>query len=461
MIANRNIEQIVLGTIMGNSKATAFVNMLEVTDFDDPHHQMIFQAVHVLADQGRHASPIFLAQQFKDDLIGDQSRPLIEYIKDLAAKKTVAVDALVDYIRSLKEFTGRRMMAAMGQQMIEVAVASDISVQDFLDEVAEASSKAASAIRQQRVTSFTLGQLHDIVMADLKQKRDFNLVPSGIAALDKIMGGWPRGELSIIAGRPSMGKSTAAWSGLRQAADRHGVTGIFFSMEMKGASMHQRALSDAVWNSQTPIEYERIMRGDLHEHEIARIDAAGDRLRNLNIEVEEQDALSMAEIGIRARRYADALVRRGLRLDTLVIDQLSFVQASGRYRGNRVHEVGEVSRGVKALAKELDCAAVLLCQLNRKSEDREDKRPQMADLRDSGDLEQDADTVMFCYRIFYYLERMGVQTKASAEEFRQSEMAKNEYRIEFIIAKRRNGQIFNAHADAFMGSNAIRSLLAR
>lgn len=456
----RAVEQNVLGTILADPKCLPFIPMLSVTDFDDPAHQMIFQAMYGLADQGRHPSPIFLAPQFSGDLMGADQRPMSEYLRELAARKCVERDRLVDYIRTLKEFAARRMMRAMGQQMLDVAGEPGVSVQDFLDEVAETASVSASAIRQQRVTAFSTGQLHDAVIADLRAKREANLVKTGIDALDKVMGGYPRGELSILAGRPSMGKSTAATSGMRNAAIRYDVSSLLISLEMRGASMYQRMLSDQVWNSHTPILYERIMRGQLEDYEIDRLDRAGAKLRELDIEIEEQDALSIADIGIKARRYAEKLARKGRKLDTLIVDHMGFIQPSSRYRGSRVHEIGEITKGIKALAKELDCAGVALSQLNRKSEERDDKRPQMQDLRDSGDIEQDADTIVFVYREYYYLERKGVQPKAENEQWRLDQMDKLKDKIEFILGKRRNGPVFNAMADAFMGSNAIRSLVA-
>jgi replicative DNA helicase len=454
------IEQIVLGTILADPKAVPFVGMLATADFDNPHHQMIFQAMHVLAEQGRHPSPIILAPQFHNDLIGETQRPLSGYLRELSAQKRVDRDQIVDYIRALKEFSARRMMAALGQQMIEVAAEPSVSVQDFLDEAAEASSQAASAIRQQALSCFTMAQLGEEVISKLRAKRGQNFVKTGLAVLDEKMGGWPRGELSIIAGRPSMGKSTVAVSALRQAAVSHGQSGILFSLEMRGASLYQRMLSDHVWNSQTPINYDRIMREELADHEIDRLARAAEALGKLDIEIEQRSDLSATEIAIRARRFADKLQRDGKRLDTIMIDHLGFIQPSTRYRGNRVHEIGETTKGLKALAGELDCAMVLVCQLNRESERRDDPRPQMPDLRDSGEIEQDADTVVFCFREFYYLERRGVCEKAEQEQWRQDRMAKCVNKIELILGKRRNGPIFTAIADAFMGSNAIRSLRA-
>lgn len=147
-------------------------------------------------------------------------------------------------------------------------------------------------------------------------------------------------------------------------------------------------------------------------------------------------------------------------LQALWFDHLGHIRAGDRYRGNRVSEIGEVTKGVLALARELDCAAILLSQLNRQVEQRDDNRPQMSDLRESGNIEEDADTILFCYRHFYYLERMA-EPRGDEERERHRNLMENMRNIlDAICAKRRNGRVFTARLNAFMGSNAIRSLVA-
>ncbi len=175
--------------------------------------------------------------------------------------------------------------------------------------------------------------------------------------------------------------------------------------------------------------------------------------------VDDQSSLTLSDIGARARRYQDELERYGKRLDVICLDHLGFVRASGRYAGQRVNEIGEITGGLKELAKSLDVAVLLLCQLNRELEKRDDKRPQLSDLRDSGKIEEDADTVIFAYRAAYYLGRMQHDDDKKENE-RLAKLEIMERIVELIGLKTRNGPIFTRRLFADMGSNAIRDLAA-
>lgn len=455
MSINHAAEEVVLGTLLADAKAVHFFDLLTVDDFDLPAHQMAFIAGAALAKEGRAPTPIVLAPQFSRDQIG--SGTVAEYLAYLAAKRAVSRDQLSDYIRALKEMTGRRIMGTMSRQMGEVAASTTAPIGPFIDDAVDTLGEIRSTMRRQRISSRSVGELAQAAIERLRSGAEPRLVDTGLVTLNKAIGGFPRGELTILAGRPSMGKSSIALSCMRQAA-RRGVCSLLISLEMLGADVTARMLSDAVFNKHTPIEYAAIMRNKVSEWDITRLSEAQQKIALLPIEIDDQRGLSMADISVRARRYHDRMTEDGKRLDTLWIDHLGHVRPTGRYAGQKVQELGEITKASMVLASELDCAVVLLCQLSRAVEARDDKRPQLQDLRESGHIEEDANTVLFAYREAYYLERMGAMDSPE-KEMERMERVKNLMNVlEILGLKTRNGPVFSAKFFADMGSNAIRDL---
>ncbi len=457
--ADHHIEQFVLGTIMANAKAAVFVDMLTVDDFDKPHHQMVFHAIAGLVAKGQHASPHFLAPQFTGDLLGEGGMTLAEYVKLLAKQKAVAIELLPDYLRELKLHTARRLMAMLGPQIAEISADPGMDVTAFLGEVQDQIGKALAGIQQNRATEFTFAQVLDGIMANLRERREPRLVKTGLRDLDRKLGGLPRGELVILAGRPGMGKTTLVSSIMRQSAEQFGTVGHLFSLEMGRDAVSSRMLSDAAWNSQTPIPYENIDRGEVSEEQIERLfGIKAERIDPLPIVIDDQPAITIADMRARLERRQEKLLRQGSRLDLVVADHAGYIRASDRYRGMRVQELGEISKGFKAILRDLDAGGVLLSQLNRQTEQRENNRPMMSDLRESGNLEEDADTVAFAFRAYYYFQNAGKAKTDELEQRRQTAMEKTKHVMEIIFGKRRGGPVFTHVCSAFMGSNAIRDL---
>lgn len=456
-LANIEAEQVVLATLLNDPKSVHFSQMLNIDDFTDKSHRLIFEAFDGAAREGRHASPIVLSPQFERDRVTNDLT-VAQYMRRLGMYVTRR-ECMPDYIRALKELSGKRMLGQLSTAMAETAQSSSAALATFVEDAVGTLDEMLSGLRRQRVTSFMAGELAEQAVAKLRSGDKPHVIDTGLKDLNKALGGFNRGNLIILAGRPSMGKTTVAVSAMRQAAKR-GVSALMFSQEMPGEEVMFRFLSDAVYNSQTPIQYERMVDATVTPWEVERLEEAAQGIARLPIRIDEQSSLSVSEIGVRARRYAEQLASEGKRLDVIWIDHLGFIQASSRYAGNKVYEISDITKTFRGLAKELDVAIVLLCQLNRGVQHRESKRPQLQDLRDSGAIEEDADVVLFVYREYYYLSRMEADNDNEKEAQRKAKMEMMENIIEIICDKRRNGAIFNKRFFADMGSNTIRDLAA-
>lgn len=455
MLANLQVEQAVLGTLLNDPKASHFVNLINIDDFAEDNHRLIFEAFDLAAKDGRWASPVVLGPQFAGMKLGDIT--VSQYLGRLI---TVAEPRhlMPDYIRALKEYTARRVLAGLSQTMGDVAKTEHSQVQPFVEEVARQMDIILSGMRRGRITSFSAEELAARTIARLKAKTPSHLLDTGLDTLNDELGGFGRGELNIIAGRPGMGKTTFALSCMRQAA-RRGVPSIFFSLEMGGDPLAARILSDTVFNSQTPIPYKKIIRSQVTDWEIARLEDAQEHLASLPARFDEQSGLTVSDIGVRARRYAEELESKGQRLGVIWIDHLGYLQSSDRYRGNKVYEVGEMTKACRRLAKEMDVSVNLLSQLSRKVEEREDRRPDGPDLRDSGNIEEDADSILLLYREAYYLGRVAYHDDQEKELKRQAKLEYLENIVEVISPKTRNGGIFTRRFFTDIGNNVIRDLV--
>lgn len=254
-------------------------------------------------------------------------------------------------------------------------------------------------------------------------------VTTGIASLDDKLNGYVPGQLYVIAGRPGMGKSAFMTSSLRRTAQAgHGVA--LFSLEMTEAEIATRVISDALDDITAP-HFGSIQRGLVEPRWLKEIDVLNTSLAGVPLYVDDSSRLTFAEIRAKARKIKSEFERQGVPLAVVCIDHMGLVTPSDRYGGNKVAEAGEVSGQARALAKELGCCVLLLCQLSREVEKRDDKRPIMSDLRWSGEIEQDAHVVAFLYREFYYLSQ-----DAQADPY---DVQASRNKLDFLIRKNRNG----------------------
>jgi replicative DNA helicase len=450
-ICNFLAERVVLGTILAEPSAAFAVERLTDSDFSDPGHRMLFMALALQTEEGRIPSLTAVAPSIRDRQIHD--RPALQVAMEFV-REAVSLDELASNLQILKEYSGRRAMLEIASQMELTAKSPARSILTFNEGAAAELDRISTEMRYAKPSAYDASEWVDRSLEAIRSGVESRLINTGFADLNRQIGGWARGEVSIIAGRSSMGKTTALLSSLRQAT-MAGVTAIMFSLEMSGEAVAARMISDAVFNSQTPIPYTRILDRQIDEWDLERMARASAMLRQAAFRIDAQRGLSISDIAARARCYQDELDKCGKRLDVLAIDHIGFVRASGRYAGSRHLELGEISFALKELSERLDVAVVVLCQLNRDVEKREDKRPQLSDLRESGRLEEDADTVIFAFREAYYLAR--IQYDDEEEEARRvAELGRLENVIEFICAKRRNGPTFSKHMFTHMPSNAIR-----
>jgi len=440
---NIEAEQALLGALLHNNMAHEKVaEFLRAEHFSDPAHGRIFQAITHLINRGYVADPITLKDYFeKDDGLKDVGGS--QYLAQLVGSVGSVINAH-DYGRNVYDLYLRRQLVDVGEGIVNEAHTYDIEV-SALNQIEGAERKLfelASVGQQDRgPQSFSQALAAAIETANLAYKRDSHIVgvTSGFTDIDKKMGGLHPSDLIIIAGRPSMGKTALATNMAFNAAvaaleKREGATVAFFSLEMSSEQLANRLLGQ-----ESKISSDRIRRGEIHKDDLKTFNEVAQKLNKLPLFIDDTPALTVAALRTRARR-----LKRQEDLGMIVIDYLQLLSGGGKKGNseNRVQELSEITRGLKALAKELNVPVIALSQLSRAVEQREDKRPQLADLRESGSIEQDADVVIFVYREEYYVSRTKPPESDSVKHLewtnRMSEVANM---AEVIIAKQRHGPI--------------------
>jgi len=446
---NIEAEQALLGAILVNNEAFYRVSdFLEPKHFFEPIHQRIFELASGLVRAGKLATPVtlktFLPADF--DIAG---LTVNQYLARLAAEATTIINA-EDYGRTVYDLSIRRDLITIGEDMVNLAYDApvDATPQAHIEEAERKLYELAETGRYETgFQRFAQALTTAVDMAAHAYQRDGSLsgLATGLTDLDSRMGGLQQSDLVILAGRPGMGKTALAtniaynvakaWAG-EVRADGHmatvngGIVG-FFSMEMSAEQLATRIISE-----QTGIPSNKIRRGSIDEADFERIKDVSIELQNLPFYVDETGGLSIGQLAARARR-----LKRQRGLDLLVIDYVQLLQGSGhRANENRVQEITEITTRLKALAKELNIPILALSQLSRQVEQRDDKRPQLSDLRESGSIEQDADVVMFVFREEYY-HQMRKPTEANREKFAEwlAEGERVDGKAEVIIGKQRHG----------------------
>jgi replicative DNA helicase len=373
----------------------------------------------------------------------------------LAAEATGTLHAK-DYASTIREFADKRRLIEIAD-WIKAVAAGARQVTDIAGEAIE-DLDAISALRSApHLTRVSIADAAEQFVEDMatRMQNPGSLagVTTGFRDLDARTGGFQRGELVILASRPGMGKSALAVSSARQSAEA-GHTAIYFSLEMTAAALSGRALTDVIFDPRDPIAYSDAAAGRLSKPQAQRIIDAQREFRPL-FEIEPQGGLSVSQIAARSRKYQQALARKGKTLDLVIVDHLHLVRASDRYRGNATAELTEISGALKALAKDMNVPVVALAQLNRAVEGRDTKRPTLADLRQSGSIEQDADLVLMLYREAYYLTAPCADPRHDGDRIARLMEVQN--RIEVIIAKNRNGPTCTVPLFCNIAANAFRN----
>jgi len=455
---NTEIEAALLGAILTNNRAYERVaDFLRPEHFYEPVLGRIYEAAAKLVEGGQVASPLTLKHYFEQD-------PALEgvggaqYLFDLAASVVTVVNAR-QYAEDIRDLYLRRQLIGVGEDLVTESYEPNLDIK-AADQIESAEQKlyelqATGETERSHMTVLDAAKLA-LQSAEEAFRRDTHIVgvTTGFRDLDQMLGGLHRSDLVILAGRPSMGKTALATNIAFNAASAYkeiedeasgrtfteGAHVLFFSLEMSAEQLANRMLAE-----QARVPSDKIRRGDINTEQFERLAQAAQDLHRLPLYIDDSPALSISALRTRARR----LKSQG-KLGLIVVDYLQLMQPpAGMRNENRVQEIAEITRGFKTLAKDLDVPVLALSQLSRQVEHRDNKRPQLADLRESGTIEQDADVVSFIYREEYYLQRdqPGVRESESGEKFRDRQEQQNTRlreardKAEVIIAKQRHGPV--------------------
>jgi replicative DNA helicase len=447
---NLEAEQALLGAILfDNETYNRITPNLQPRHFFDPVHGRIFEACAELISAGELADGVTLKERFaRDGGIKEIGGALyLMKLMEMAAPLSAQAQSYAELIYDLAL---RRELIRVGNVIADLAEnpPDDHDAEDIIEEAERTLfTLAESGTSQSGFSPFSkaLATSIEVAAAAYESKSDVSGLATHFEDLDRMLGGLHPSDLVILAGRPSMGKTALATNIAFNIAkarlahdaapeekpyDKGGVV-AFFSLEMSAEQLATRLLSDAAG-----IESDRIRRGKISKQEYERLADEAVNLQRLPLHIDETGAIGIAQLQARARR-----LQRTMGLDCIVVDYLQLVTSSSRKSDGRVQEVSEITQGLKALAKDLKVPVIALSQLSRQVETREDKRPQLSDLRESGSIEQDADVVLFVYRESYYLER--AEPREGSDEhiawMRQVDEVRNH--AEVIIGKQRHGPI--------------------
>ena len=445
---NIEAEQSLLGAILVNNDAFYRVSdFLESRHFYEPIHQTIYETSASLIRMGKIATPVTLKTFLPADAdIGGMT--VAQYLARLAAEATTIINAQ-DYGRTIYDLSLRRDLIGIGEDMVNVAYDAPV---DFAPraQIEDAERRLYELAESGRYDGgfqkFSQALTVAVDMAAKAFQRDGKLsgIATGLRDLDNKMGGLQSSDLIIVAGRPGMGKTSLATNIAYNIAKAYvpelqadGTTKAinggsvgFFSCEMSGEQLATRILAE-----RTGIPSSHIRRGGISELDFEKIRECSIELQSLPFYVDETGGLSIAQLMARARR-----LKRQKGLDLIVVDYIQLLTGSSkRGNDNRVQEITEITTSLKALAKELNVPVIALSQLSRQVESRDDKRPQLSDLRESGSIEQDADVVLFVFREEYYLANKEPRPGTPEHEKWQTDMGFAHGKAEVIIGKQRHG----------------------
>jgi replicative DNA helicase len=450
---NLEAEQALLGAILfDNETYNRITPLLQDRHFFDPVHGRIFQACAELISAGELADGVTLKERFAKDGGIKEIGGAIYLMKLMEAAAPLSAQAQ-SYAALIYDLALRRELIRVGNVISDLAEnpPEDHDAKDIIEEAERALfTLAESGTANSGFSPFSRALTTSIQMAAAAYESDTDVsgLATGLIDLDQKLGGLHPSDLIILAGRPSMGKTALATniafnvakarlaalaSGDFENQKSKGGIVAFFSLEMSAEQLATRLLSDA-----TDIESDRIRRGKIYKDEYAKLIDKSAELQKLPLHIDETGAIGIAQLQARARR-----LQRTVGLDLIVVDYLQLVTSSSRRNDGRVQEVSEITQGLKALAKDLKVPVIALSQLSRQVETREDKRPQLSDLRESGSIEQDADAVLFVYRESYYLERLEPRENSPEWIEWSRQVADLRNKAEVIIGKQRHGPIGN------------------
>ena len=446
MPSNIEAEQALIGSILvSNDIYDEITLIVDSNKFFDPIHSKLFDTIENLISKGLLANPITLKNYFENNdglkELGGQ-----EYLINITKFSTSTKQA-IDYANIIHQMHVRRELIKISESVLNEASNNEVSssgediiqnAEKSLFDLAERGHFNRSFLKFESALKQTI----DMAKKAYQNEEGIVGVPTGLTDLDARLGGMHKQDLVIIAGRPSMGKTALATNIAFNAArniEKKGVksTVAFFSLEMSSEQLSTRILSE-----QAKIKSNDIRRGKVSEKEFEQFIETSKNIYDLPLYIDETPAITISAISNRSRR-----IKRLFGLDLVVVDYIQLMRSSGRKYDGRVQEISEITQGLKALAKELDVPVLALSQLSRAVEQRDDKKPQLSDLRESGSIEQDADVVMFVYRESYYLERKEPTLGSIEHAEWQQKMDEISQLADIMISKQRHGPTGNVKVE--------------
>ena len=441
---NIEAEQAVIGSILVSNEIFDEINIIVSSDnFYDPMHQKIFSAIESLIFKGMLANPITLKNYFKDE---KDDLDIPEYLVKITKFSTSTRQA-TEYSKIIYDMYVRRQLIKISEETIDTAKLNDLDIngqniieksERLLFDLAEKGSFNSSLIKFDEAMRQTI----EMASAAYKNEEGIVGVPTGLKDLDDRLGGLHQSDLIIIAGRPGMGKTALATNIAFNAAQKLLDSGrkssiAFFSLEMSSEQLSTRILAE-----QSRIKSNDIRRGKISDDQFDKFIETSKNISELPLYIDETPAISIAALSNRARR-----IKRLFGLDMIIVDYIQLMKGSYNNKDGRVQEISEITQGLKAIAKELSIPVVALSQLSRAVEQRDDKKPQLSDLRESGSIEQDADVVMFVYRESYYLKSKEPRPATVEHAEWQAKMNDVSHLAELIISKQRHGPTGNINLE--------------
>jgi len=448
MPCNIEAEQALIGSILvSNEIYDEISTIIDSQKFFDPIHVKIYETIEKLISKGLLANPITLKNYFDNDEglkeLGGQ-----EYLIKITKFSTTSVKQVMDYANIIHEMHVRRELIKISETVLTEA-SSGNEVSSNGEELIQNAEKSLFDLAErghfnQSFMKFEKALMQTIDMAKRAFKNEEGIVgvPSGLTDLDSRLGGMHKQDLIIIAGRPSMGKTALATNIAFHAAKNIQKKNLkssvaFFSLEMSSEQLSTRILSE-----QSRIKSNDIRRGKVTENEMEKFIETSKNIHDLPLYIDETPAITISAISNRSRR-----IKRLFGLDLIVVDYIQLMRSGTKKYDGRVQEISEITQGLKALAKELNVPVLALSQLSRAVEQRDDKKPQLADLRESGSIEQDADVVMFVYREAYYLERKEPTLGSIEHAEWQQKMEEVSRLADIMIGKHRHGPTGNVKVE--------------
>ena len=437
---NIEAEQSIIGSILISNEIFDDINtIVNSKNFYDPMHQKIFNAIEKLIYAGTLANPITLKNFFENE---NDKINIPEYLVKITRFSTSNRQA-IEYSKIIYDLFVKRELIKISENIIEDSKNGSIDndgkqiIENFekkLFDLAEKGSFSSSIVKFDEALKMTI----EMASSAYKNEEGIVGVPTGLRDLDDRLGGLHKSDLIIIAGRPSMGKTALAtniaFNAAKKIQDNEKNSSVaFFSLEMSSEQLSTRILAE-----QSRIKSNDIRRGRISEEQFDKFIEASKNISELPLYIDETPAISIAALSNRARR-----IKRIYGLDMVVVDYIQLMTASNSRKDGRVQEISEITQGLKALAKELSVPVLALSQLSRAVEQRDNNKPQLADLRESGSIEQDADVVMFVYREAYYLERKEPRPGTIEYAEWQAKMGEVSNMAEIIVGKQRHGPTGN------------------